>query len=76
MYSGVLNFGCFEFFPFNCSLRSGVYSLIGAGAQLAGSAVIISYLIGAVACVLTGLVYCEFATRVPQAGLLEKGEKI
>jgi len=51
-----------------CTVGAGIYSLIASGAELAGSAVLISYLIGAIACVFTALVYSEFATRVPEAG--------
>jgi APA family basic amino acid/polyamine antiporter len=51
-----------------CTVGSGIYALVGLGAAKAGPAVAISYLIGAISCVFTGLAYAEFASRIPVAG--------
>lgn len=47
---------------------AGIYSVIGSASQIAGPAISISFLIGALAGLLTGLAYAEFASRVPAAG--------
>lgn len=51
-----------------CTVGAGIYSLIGPGVKIAGPAILISFVIGAVACIFTGLAYSEFAARVPIAG--------
>lgn len=48
-----------------CSVGAGVYSLVGVGAQIAGPAVSLSFLISGVACIFTSLTYSEFAARIP-----------
>lgn len=48
-----------------CSVGAGVYSLVGVGAQIAGPAISLSFLISGVACIFTSLTYSEFAARLP-----------
>ena len=48
---------------------AGIFSLTGiAAAENAGPAVVISFLIAAVACALAGMCYSEFASLIPMAG--------
>ncbi|DAZ97981.1 TPA: hypothetical protein N0F65_005139 [Lagenidium giganteum] len=51
-----------------CSVGAGVYSLVGVGAQIAGPAISLSFLVSGVACIFTSLTYSEFAARVPVTG--------
>jgi basic amino acid/polyamine antiporter, APA family len=51
-----------------CTVGAGIYSLVGEGAQVAGPAVLLSFVVGAVSCVLTGLAYSELAALVPLSG--------
>ena len=55
-------------FGISATLGAGIYSLVGAGANVAGAAVSLSFLLAAGACLLTGLVFAEFACRMPVAG--------
>jgi len=47
---------------------TGIYTLIGVGAGLAGPAVILSFIIAGVVCVCAALAYAEMATLMPAAG--------
>jgi APA family basic amino acid/polyamine antiporter len=47
---------------------TGIYTLIGVGAGLAGPAVILSFVIAGVVCVCAALAYAEMATMIPAAG--------
>ncbi|HEX3407675.1 MAG TPA: amino acid permease, partial [Caulobacteraceae bacterium] len=47
---------------------TGIYTLIGVGAQLAGPAVIISFLIAGAVCACAALAYAEVAAMIPASG--------
>jgi APA family basic amino acid/polyamine antiporter len=47
---------------------TGIYTLIGVGAGLAGPAVIISFGIAGVICACTALAYAEVSTMIPASG--------
>jgi APA family basic amino acid/polyamine antiporter len=47
---------------------TGIYTLIGVGAGLAGPAVVVSFAIAGVICICAGLAYAEMATMIPAAG--------
>ncbi|MDR3512118.1 MAG: amino acid permease [Caulobacteraceae bacterium] len=47
---------------------TGIYTLIGVGAGLAGPAVILSFLIAGAVCACAALSYAELATMMPAAG--------
>jgi APA family basic amino acid/polyamine antiporter len=47
---------------------TGIYTLIGVGANLAGPGVMLSFAIAGVICVCAGLCYAEMATTIPAAG--------
>jgi APA family basic amino acid/polyamine antiporter len=47
---------------------TGIYTLIGVGAGLAGPAVILSFVIAGAVCVCAALAYAEMATMIPAAG--------
>ncbi|MCL1633454.1 amino acid permease [Luteimonas sp. SX5] len=47
---------------------TGIYTLIGVGANLAGPAVLISFLVAGVVCACAALAYAEMATLMPAAG--------
>ena len=47
---------------------TGIYTLIGVGAGLAGPAVILSFAIAGAVCVCAALAYAEMATMIPAAG--------
>jgi APA family basic amino acid/polyamine antiporter len=51
-----------------CTVGAGIYSLVGEGAKTAGPAVLLSFLLGAVSCVLTGFAYSELAALIPLSG--------
>ncbi len=47
---------------------TGIYTLIGVGANLAGPGVILSFLIAGAICACAALAYAEVATMIPVAG--------
>ena len=47
---------------------TGIYTLIGVGANLAGPAVILSFLIAGAICACAALAYAEMATMMPASG--------
>jgi APA family basic amino acid/polyamine antiporter len=47
---------------------TGIYTLIGVGANLAGPAVILSFLIAGGVCACAALAYAEVATMIPASG--------
>src|SRR5690606_11323719 len=50
-------------------IGDGLFSLAGiAGAEAAGPAVIVSFIVASLACSLAGLCYAEFASMIPVAG--------
>ena len=50
-------------------IGTGIFVLTGAAAaQYAGPAIVISFIVAAIACVFAGLCYAEFAAMIPVAG--------
>jgi APA family basic amino acid/polyamine antiporter len=47
---------------------TGIYTLIGVGAHLAGPAVIVSFLIAGAVCACAALAYAEIAAMIPASG--------
>src|SRR5690349_3292984 len=47
---------------------TGIYTLIGVGADKAGPAVLLSFVIAGVVCACAALAYAEMATMMPAAG--------
>ena len=47
---------------------TGIYTLIGVGANLAGPAVILSFLVAGAVCACAALAYAEVATLIPASG--------
>ncbi len=47
---------------------TGIYTLIGVGANLAGPAVVLSFLIAGAICACAALAYAEMATMMPASG--------
>ncbi len=47
---------------------TGIYTLIGVGANLAGPGVILSFLIAGLVCACAALAYAEVATMIPASG--------
>ena len=47
---------------------TGIYTLTGVGAGMAGPAVILSFVVAGVVCAAAALAYAEMATMMPMAG--------
>ncbi len=47
---------------------TGIYTLIGVGANLAGPAVLVSFLVAGIVCACAALAYAEMSTMMPAAG--------
>ena len=47
---------------------TGIYTLIGVGANLAGPGVLVSFLVAGIVCACAALAYAEMATMMPAAG--------
>src|SRR5215472_17548362 len=47
---------------------TGIYTLVGVGAGLAGPAVILSFLVAGIVCTCAALAYAEVATLIPASG--------
>ncbi|MGN6113278.1 MAG: amino acid permease [Luteimonas sp.] len=47
---------------------TGIYTLIGVGANLAGPGVLLSFLVAGIVCACAALAYAEMATLMPAAG--------
>ena len=47
---------------------TGIYTLIGVGADKAGPAVLISFIIAGIVCACAALAYAELSTMMPAAG--------
>jgi APA family basic amino acid/polyamine antiporter len=50
------------------TIGAGIFVSIGVGAVQSGPALFISFLLAAVACSISGLCFCEMASRVPTSG--------
>lgn len=65
----VLGAGSLVALGVGCTIGAGLFSLTGiAAAENAGPAVVLSYIIAAVACGFAGLCYSELASMIPVAG--------
>jgi APA family basic amino acid/polyamine antiporter len=49
-------------------IGTGIFVVVGTGANLAGPAVILSFVLAAVACVFSALSYAELASSIPVSG--------
>ncbi|HEU4426565.1 MAG TPA: amino acid permease, partial [Pilimelia sp.] len=49
-------------------IGTGIFVVVGEGARLAGPAVILSFILAAVACVFSALSYAELASSIPVSG--------
>lgn len=56
------------FYGVGLILGAGIYSILGEATSIAGSSVWLSFLIGSLAALFTGLSYAELATMYPRAG--------
>jgi amino acid transporter len=56
------------FYGVGLILGAGIYSILGEAAGIAGEALWMSFLVGSLAALLTGLSYAELATMFPKAG--------
>jgi amino acid transporter len=64
----VLGLASLTFYGVGLILGAGIYSILGQAAGIAGEELWLSFLIGSLAALLTGLSYAELATMFPQAG--------
>jgi len=60
--------GSLVFYGVGLTLGAGIYSILGEAAGTAGKALWLSFLLGSLAALLTGLSYAELATMFPKAG--------
>jgi basic amino acid/polyamine antiporter, APA family len=63
-----LGLGSLTFYGVGLILGAGIYSILGEAAGVAGEALWLSFLLGSLAALLTGLSYGELATMFPKAG--------
>lgn len=56
------------FYGIGLIIGAGIYSVIGAASGMAGEALWLSFVLGSVVALFTGLSYAELATMFPQAG--------
>lgn len=50
------------------TVGAGIYTVVAVASALSGPSITLSFLFCCLACACTGLVYAEFAVRIPQAG--------
>ena len=50
------------------TMLGGIFTTIGVGTQVAGSGVILAFVLSGIACIFVALCYAEFASMVPVAG--------
>ena len=55
-------------FGISSAVGSGIFVIAGIAGKFAGAALFLSFIIGGVSCIFSGLCYCEFATRIPISG--------
>jgi amino acid transporter len=63
-----LGLASLTFYGVGLILGAGIYSILGKAAGIAGEALWMSFLLGSLAALLTGLSYAELATMFPRAG--------
>jgi basic amino acid/polyamine antiporter, APA family len=63
-----LGLGSLTFYGVGLILGAGIYSILGEAAGVAGEALWLSFLLGSLAALLTGLSYAELTTMFPKAG--------
>ncbi len=54
---------------FGAMIGAGIFVAVDAGAILAGPAVVLAYIIAAIACIFAALCYAELAASVPASGM-------
>ena len=55
-------------FGISSAVGSGIFVIAGIAGKFAGAGLFLSFIIGGVSCIFSGLCYCEFATRIPISG--------
>jgi basic amino acid/polyamine antiporter, APA family len=63
-----LGLASLTFYGVGLILGAGIYSILGKAAGVAGEALWLSFLVGSLAALLTGLSYAELTTMFPKAG--------